>query len=77
MCFVKCRLWESIMLQSTYFISVELMPGKYREGVVFNYNRSVWMNTLCHQGCTEVRWGPGKETSLATHFRFEPKFFWE
>jgi len=36
------------MLQGTYFILVESMPGKYRKGFVFKFDYSVRMNTYCH-----------------------------
>jgi len=45
------------MLQGTYFILVESMPGKFRKYFVFNFNYSVWMNTFCHNVCCiYVQW---------------------
>jgi len=37
------------MLQGTYFILVESMPGKYRKTSVFHC--SVWVNTFCRTVC--------------------------
>jgi len=39
---------ESSILQGTYVILVEYMPGKYRKTFVFNFTYGVWMNTFCH-----------------------------
>jgi len=49
--FINCTLRESSILQRTYLILVESMPGKYRKGFIFNFNYSVWTNTFCHAVC--------------------------
>jgi len=48
-----CYLFLEIssMLQNAYFICVESMSGKYRKAFVFNFNYSVWMNTVRHTVC--------------------------
>ena len=51
MCFINCTLKESRVLQGTYVILVESMPGKYRKVCVFNFNYSVRMNTFCYTVC--------------------------
>jgi len=33
-CFINCTLRESSILQGTYFILVESIPGKYRKAFV-------------------------------------------
>jgi len=34
------------MLQGTYFILADSLPGKYRKVLSLNFNYNVWMNTL-------------------------------
>jgi len=51
MWFINCTLRESSILQGTYFMLVESMPGKHRKGFVFNFNCSVCINTFCHTVC--------------------------
>jgi len=34
---------EPGILQGTYFLLVEAMPGKYRKTFVFNFNCSIWL----------------------------------
>jgi len=51
MFFINCTLRESSMLHGIYFILVESMPGEHRKAFVFNFDRTVWMNTFCHTVC--------------------------
>jgi len=43
-CFVSCTLWESSMLQGTYFILVASMPQEYRKYSFLIL--SVWIRNL-------------------------------
>jgi len=50
-CFINYILRESSILQGTYFILVESMQAKYKEGFVCNFNYGVWMNTFYPTVC--------------------------
>jgi len=39
------------MLQGTYSLFIESMPGKCRKPFVCNFHYSVWMSTVCHTIC--------------------------
>jgi len=62
--FICFTMRESSILQGTYFMLVESMPGNHRKAFVSNFNYSVWMNTFCQTICCMLHICAVKQTTL-------------